>query len=214
MFQPYQGKPNYLGIKPTRLGSDTNMTVVTNEHTYYFHLVSTNQDDALYAVKFKYPNQDFQATNHNKQYFKEQHKADLSGFVNPIKYNMNYTFSGDTNLMPVQIWDNGKVTYMQFSPNQPQPSIFAVEGKAGKEAVVNYRRLKNNLVLVERVAPQFTLRLGADHAASVFNQSYIKQIKNHDSIYHNKNFFESTFDYLNPFSSSDKKPRTIVKKVK
>lgn len=32
--------PYMLFLKPTAYGSDTNMTVVTNEHTYYFHLLS------------------------------------------------------------------------------------------------------------------------------------------------------------------------------
>ena len=137
------------------------------------------------------------------QYMKQQQKANLSSFQDPKKYNMNYTFNGNKNIMPVQVWDDGKVTYMQFSPNQPQPAIFAVEGKDGNEAVVNYRRLNDDLVLVERVAPQFTLRLGANQVASIFNKTYIDQIKHKKSIYHNKNFFESAISYLMP-SDKDK----------
>ena len=35
-----KGLPNMLFLKPTILGSHTNMTVVTNHHTYYFQLNS------------------------------------------------------------------------------------------------------------------------------------------------------------------------------
>jgi len=199
-YQVYADKPNYLGIKPSRIGSDTSMTIVTNQHTYYFHLISTDQIPAMFAIKYEYPDAEIKNTNAKKQFVEQQNKANLSSFRNPSEYNMNYTFSGDKNIMPIQVWDDGQVTYMQFSPNQPQPAIFAVEGEEGDEAVVNYRRLDNNLVIVLRVAPQFTLRLGSEQVSSIFNQTYIKQIKEKQSNYHNKNFFESTLSY---FQSKD-----------
>lgn len=199
-YQVYADRPNYLGIKPSRVGSDTSMTIVTNQHTYYFHLISTDQIPAMFAIKYDYPDAEIKEINAKHKFVEQQKKANLSSFRNPAQYNMNYTFSGDKNIMPIQVWDDGQVTYMQFSPNQPQPAIFAVEGEEGDEAVVNYRRLDNNLVIVLRVAPQFTLRLGSEQVSSIFNQTYIKQIKEKQSNYHNKNFFESTLSY---FQSKD-----------
>jgi type IV secretion system protein VirB9 len=54
------------------------------------------------------------------------------------------------------------------------PAIFAVDDKNGKEATVNTRRLGKYLV-VQRLAPQFTLRLGA-LTTSVFNTQEINRI--------------------------------------
>jgi type IV secretion system protein VirB9 len=196
LYETYIDKPNYLGLKPSRVGSDTSMTVVTNKHTYYIHLISTDKLQAMYAVQFQYPLEELKAINAKRQYIQQQEQADLSEFRNPAEYNMNYTFNGDKNIMPIQVWDDGKVTYMQFSPNQPQPAIFAVQDKTGDEAVVNYRRLKNDLVMVMRVAPQFTLRLGSKQVASIFNQTYIEQIKHNESNYHNKGFFKSAMSYF------------------
>ena len=54
--------PNMLFLKPTTLGSDSNMTVVTNRHIYYFHVISNKSIDrpapATYALKFVYPEEE------------------------------------------------------------------------------------------------------------------------------------------------------------
>ncbi len=52
--------PNMIFIKPTALGSSSNMTVVTNKHHYYFKVKSNktlndNDDAVTYALKFIYP---------------------------------------------------------------------------------------------------------------------------------------------------------------
>src|SRR3990167_5615295 len=47
-----------LFIKPTVYNSNTNMTVVTNKHIYYFHLMTVNKSNhakPTYAIKFVYP---------------------------------------------------------------------------------------------------------------------------------------------------------------
>jgi len=38
-----QNLPYMMFLKPTTYNSNTNMTVVTNQHTYYFHLMSNKQ---------------------------------------------------------------------------------------------------------------------------------------------------------------------------
>jgi type IV secretion system protein VirB9 len=52
--------PNIVFIKPTLFNSSTNMTIITNLHTYYFHLTSNkkldkNPTQQTYALKFVYP---------------------------------------------------------------------------------------------------------------------------------------------------------------
>ena len=55
-----KGLGNMVFIKPTIVNSNTNMTIVTNQHTYYFHLMSQSRTDLehnqpTYAIKFIYP---------------------------------------------------------------------------------------------------------------------------------------------------------------
>ncbi len=56
------------------------------------------------------------------------------------------------------------------------PAIFAVDNRLGKEAVVNYRR-EGDYLIVQQLSPQFTLRADRYHVASVFNNKRIQQLK-------------------------------------
>lgn len=176
-----KGLPNMMFLKPTILGSDTNMTVVTNLHTYYFHLTSNTtqnnkSDDTTYAIQFIYPEQARAKMLANMQYNKVEKRAILNAHRNPQNYNWNYSFNGAHSIMPLHIFDDGRFTYMQMQSGQPVPAIFAVDNASGKESVVNYRR-DGQYIVVQQVAPQFTLREGKYHVASVFNNRLIHQLK-------------------------------------
>ncbi len=77
--------------------------------------------------------------------------------------------------MPLHVFDDGTFTYFELRKNQAVPAIFAVDDSQGKEAVVNSRR-EGNYMVVQRLAPQFTLRNGGT-VASVFNSNEILRIK-------------------------------------
>ncbi len=167
-----KGLPNMMFLKPTMLDSNTNMTVVTNRHTYYFQLMSgprQGRGKTTYALAFTYPEQAHTAMLAAVRYNREQQHAILNAHKNPKNYHWNYSFSGDHSIMPLHIFDDGHFTYMQLQPEQVVPAIFAVDNKSGKESVVNYRR-EGNYLVVQQIAPQFTLREGKDHVASVFNK--------------------------------------------
>ena len=46
--------PNMVFIKPTLLGSESNLTIVTNKHSYYFHLASNKTLDEGLKTRAKY----------------------------------------------------------------------------------------------------------------------------------------------------------------
>lgn len=171
--------PNILFIKPTQLGSDSNITVVTSRHTYYFHVTSNRQmhhhDHIPYAVKFVYPvdaRLQLKATLDAQR----RHRAMTAKKGQPPKtYNWNYSFNGTSDIMPLHVFDDGVFTYFEMRPNQPMPAVFIVDNKRGEEAVVNIRR-QGNLLVVHRTAPQFTLRMGKAQVASVFNNIEIARV--------------------------------------
>lgn len=242
--------PYMLFLKPTADGSDTNMTVVTNEHTYYFHLLSNvrcrnaennsssnnndnssssytknngnrnpadnaasnganntasssgNSNNAVstgsnnvngnplrniptgcnetatqptYAVHFIYPDEE-QASLQSAMGHARQLQALTKAFSNPHAYHWNYSTSGDKSIAPLHVFDDGQFTYMQFRPNQPIPAVFAVTSKSGAESVVNVRQ-QGVFLIVQQVAPQFTLRLGTQHVASLFNNGLIATVQ-------------------------------------
>ena len=157
---------NMLFIKPTIFDSSTNLTVITNQHAYYFHLTSNkkleqNPTQQTYALKFAYP---APVVNRAKPQAPPQPKA----------VNTAYRFSGSPQLVPKHVFDDGQFTYFEISSNGAVPAIFAVDDKSGKESTVNTRRQGKYLV-VQRIAPQFTLRQGG-LSTSVFNAREINRI--------------------------------------
>lgn len=180
MVRQVEGIPNMVFIKPTQLGSNSNMTIVTNKHSYYFHLISRktldeHQKDRTYAIKFIYPEEEAARLKENAlRASKAQHEV-INPQKNPEAYNWNYRFSGNAQLTPAHVFDDGTFTYFELGKNQAVPAIFAVDDQKGKESVVNTRRQGNYLV-VQRIAPQFTLRSGGT-VTSVFNTNEINRIK-------------------------------------
>jgi len=161
---------NTLFVKPTILGSNTNLTVITNQHAYYFHLTSNNKiepnpSQKTYAVKFEY-----QAVKQPTR----QALPKANPLVHPKVLNTAYSFSGSPQLVPRHVFDDGKFTYFELSTNGAVPAVFAVDDKNGKESTVNTRR-EGKYLIVQRIAPQYTLRQGK-LATSVFNTQEINRI--------------------------------------
>lgn len=180
-----KGLGNMLFLKPTLEDSDTNMTIVTNRHTYYFHLVShkkgsQNNKYNTYAIRFSYPNTVHDNLLANLNDIQKQKNILLNARQNPKNYHWDYSFNGSRSIMPQHIFDDGRFTYLQLRANQPIPAIFAVDNKAGKESVVNYRR-EGSYLVIQQTAPQFTLREGMDHVANVFNNLLIRQLEAHEA---------------------------------
>lgn len=176
----HENLPNIMFVKPTVLNSNTNITVITTYHTYYFHTTSQKQlksgERPVYAVKFTYPDEarlPLKATNEAQ---KRHRMVAVKANKTPKTYNWSYSYNGDMELKPVHVFDDGVFTYFEISPNQPMPAIFIVDNQRGEEAVSNLRRQGAYLV-VHRTAPQFTLRMGKNHVGSVFNNREIARIK-------------------------------------
>lgn len=176
-----KGLGHMLFLKPTILGSDTNMTVITNGHTYYFHLMSNKRDTsqsqhATYAIHFSYPNDATHQLTRQLHFNRQRQRTILNAKRNPKDYNWDYSFSGARSIMPLHIFDDGRFTYMQLHRGQDIPAIFAVNNAEGLESVVNYRR-EGQYLVVQQVAPQFTLRDGKYHVVSIFNNHRIHQLR-------------------------------------
>lgn len=166
--------PNMVFIKPTVLGSNSNMTVVTNKHSYYFKIESNQSlNDAAYkptyALRFRYPEED-------RQRAKEARQAAVGARATPpLVANSRYFFNGSPAIRPLHVFDDGRFTYFEFQPNQAVPAIFSVDEARGSESVINVRR-EGNYTVVQRLAPQFTLRNGRA-VASIFNSQEIDRLR-------------------------------------
>lgn len=138
-----------LFLKPVEQNPRTNLTVVTNKRTYYFHLSTVNPrlvSDMTYLVRFEYPKD---LSPPPSEVFKARSPAD---------YNFSYQLKKDKKSGLIRAFDNGEFTYLQFKDLTDLPAIFWVDSE-NKESVVNFR-IEGPYVVIERVANQFLFRRG------------------------------------------------------
>lgn len=172
--------PYILNVKPTLFDSNTNLAVVTTDahqdkRMYRFHLLmgkTVSEKNATYAVEFVYPDKEEARLQETLDYLKHQQRAILNASRKPDDYHWDYSFNGDKSIMPLHVFDDGQFTYLQLRPGQAVPSVFAVDNKAGDESVVN-TRIEGDYLVIQQLAPQFTLREGSHHVASLFNNPVI-----------------------------------------
>jgi type IV secretion system protein VirB9 len=161
---------NRLFLKPIEQDATTNMTLITNKHTYLFELHARDTDDIndpdmTFILRFVYQDEgELQAIG---QGLDAVPIVDIT--ENPEKYNFRYTISGPETTAPLRIFDDGEFTYFQFKDkNAEVPAFFWVDSK-GNESLINYRT-RGDYIVVERVASRFTLRHGPD-VICVFNDA-------------------------------------------
>lgn len=161
---------NRLFLKPIEQDATTNMTLITNKHTYLFELHARDTDDIndpdmVFIVRFIYQDEgELQSLGTALD-----NVPDLDIKEHPEKYNFAYTIAGPEETAPIRIFDDGEFTYFQFrDKNAEVPAFFWVD-KQGNESLINYRT-RGDYIVVERVASRFTLRHGSD-VICVFNEA-------------------------------------------
>jgi len=161
-----------LFLKPIEQDATTNMTVITNRHTYLFELHARETDDIddkemVFIMRFIYPNGNDGSQAGISHYLDSVPSPELD----PGRYNTKYTLSGTDMIAPIRIFDDGQFTYFQFrNKNADVPAFYMVDDH-GNESLINYRT-RGDYIVVERVAKKFTLRHGVD-IVCVFNEGWV-----------------------------------------
>jgi type IV secretion system protein VirB9 len=160
-----------LFIKPIEKDATTNMTLITNKRTYFFELYAEEAEDIrdpnmVFNLRFLYPDEE------DEENLRKYGTSTVSGpdLTHPEQYNFNYSISGNSVVAPIKIFDDGEFTYMQFrDKNAEMPAFFTVDEDL-KESIVNYRLSPDTkYVIIEQVAPKFTIRQGKK-IVCVFNE--------------------------------------------
>lgn len=168
---------NRLFIRPMDEDVTTNMTVITNRHSYQFDLKSLGEGKGgnLYVAKFMYP--------------EDRPKAPPMAAVAPpaaspplpsvpppvitqtpvsaapvavssgpgLPYaNYNYTYSGPDSLAPLQVYDDGKSTFIKYqNADQPPPAVYVMDATGARQSSSYY--VKGEYIVVSQVAPEMAL---------------------------------------------------------
>ncbi|WP_133364726.1 TrbG/VirB9 family P-type conjugative transfer protein [Qipengyuania sediminis] len=153
-------RANLLFVKPLLARASTNMTVVTNKHTYLFDLVASPGASPMYVLSFTYPDA------------KPKPGAQMAAAAEPEKpaidpaiINFAWTRSGDKKLLPESVFDDGEATFLTWPEGRAVPAILITD-TAGTEGPVNFT-VRGSTIVVEGVPSQIVLRAGKDRALIV-----------------------------------------------
>ena len=124
---PSLSRGNVLSIQPKLKSADTNLTVITNKRTYLYELHAREQwnlrdNDVTFFIQYEYPGETTRAMElalmrkkgNEEAATKYNEERDISKKIDPSKLNMGYQFSGDTQIAPVAVFDDGTFTYFFY----------------------------------------------------------------------------------------------------
>lgn len=164
-------RANLLFVKPLSQTAKTNMTVVTNRHTYLFDLVASPKAKPLYVLRFTYPEPEVDETQlaqvESANAIEAAAASDPYAVVDPSELNFAWTSKGDRNLLPAATYDDGSATFLTFPPGQAQPAILIKDHK-GMEGPVNFT-VRGDTIVVDGVPREIVLRSGKDSATLTNN---------------------------------------------
>lgn len=86
---------------------------------------------------------------------REKKKAAIDPLQQPYK-NFSYSAAGKGDLRPLEMFDNGRFTFIKFDPNAQLPAVFRVRN--GKETLVN-SSIKNGWVVIQNLSNEWKVRL-------------------------------------------------------
>lgn len=163
--QAWQITPNkradLLFVKPLQDAARTNMTVVTNRHTYFFDLIASPRSRPLYLLRFTYKDGPRETPGAAKLNPDEQALASgdpAAVPVDPAILNFAWKRSGSDKLLPARVYDDGNATYLVWPEKAVVPAIL-VQNEKGEEGPVNYAVRGDTIVLAD-VPRKIILRSG------------------------------------------------------
>ncbi|QXQ08618.1 TrbG/VirB9 family P-type conjugative transfer protein [Sphingosinicellaceae bacterium] len=155
-------RADLLFLKPIKPGARTNMTVVTDQRTYLFDLISTPRAEPVYMLRFTYP-----AVHRPAPVAAVPAAPVVVAEAKPIEpdpstLNFAWASRGDKALLPSRVFDDGHSTFLAWPADVPLPAILATEAP-GIEGPVNYTT-RGNYIVVDDVPAQLILRSGKQMA--------------------------------------------------
>ena len=169
-------RANLLFVKPLTPTARTNMTVVTNKHTYLFDLIAAPKAKPLYLLAFTYPEEPEADTAPGAEAsgaqlalspnaVETQAASDPYAVIDPAKVNTAWVGSGNASLLPSETFDDGEATYLTWPAGAAVPAIL-VKDYEGTEGPVNFT-VRGDTIVIDGTPAEIVLRLGDDSATLV-----------------------------------------------
>jgi type IV secretion system protein VirB9 len=161
-------RANLLFVKPLTPRARTNMTVVTDRHTYLFDLVAALAGNPLYVLRFTYPEpargEQVQAPVQAMTEAEAQAAAatPAEAPADPATLNFAWAAKGSGKLLPARIYDDGAATFIAWGTATPIPAIL-IRNDKGEEGPVNFA-VRGDVIVIDGVPGLIVLRAGRDSA--------------------------------------------------
>jgi type IV secretion system protein VirB9 len=154
-------RASLLFVKPLSARSRTNMTVVTDKHTYMFDLVAGEKSAApVYALKFSYPNDKKAEPPKPAQQVAAATRP--AATVTADKLHFDWKSKGNDKLLPARVFDDGTSVYLAWDRSTPLPAILT-QNEERKEGPVNYQ-LRGDYIVISPIPANLVLRYGRKSA--------------------------------------------------
>lgn len=142
---------NHLFVKPLAEGVSTNMTVVTDTRTYLFDLAPLPGPSQMmaYTVRFTYPRGGMPGSGS----FVPPPGAPIAKAVIETLYRV----TGNRQLRPAAISDDGTKTYIRWPEDVPLPATYAIDER-GRETLVN-GMMREGIYEIDGVSRRLTFRI-------------------------------------------------------
>jgi type IV secretion system protein VirB9 len=167
-------RANLLFVKPLNGKASTNMTVVTDKHTYLFDLVARATAKPVYVLKFSYPDEpgkDDTRLAGGPNADEVAAATDPYAVADPAQLNFAWSGSGAASLLPTRTYDDGDATFLTWPADRSVPAIL-IKDQKGTEGPVNYA-VRGNVIVVEGVPREIVLRSG-EFIARLINQGPVR----------------------------------------
>ena len=173
-------RADVLFVKPIEAGARTNMTVVTDRHTYFFDLVASPKAKPVYLLRFTYrdaPKRPGAVGGPALAALTPGEQAVLAGAAgemptDPAALNFAFRTKGDARILPARMYDDGNATYLLWGEKAQVPAIL-IQNEKGEEGPVNYT-VRGRTIVLEDVPRTILLRSGKAQAI-IENQRPIGQ---------------------------------------
>jgi type IV secretion system protein VirB9 len=170
-------RANLLFVKPLTDRAATNMTVVTDRRTYLFDLVAKPDAQAIYVLRFTYP----EVPEAETQLAAAPTEVEMAAATDPYAVsdaaalNFAWKSKGAARLYPAQAYDDGTATFLTWANGTPIPAIL-IKDHEGTEGPVNFA-VRGDTIVVDGVPREIILRSG-DDVASIVNEGPIRAADN------------------------------------
>jgi len=160
---------SHLMIKPTDVGLETTLVILTNRRTYHLNLLS-RRTEYMPIVAFKYKDEINQKWSAYQQHFESEDRAAKKHTSlkvtstlhrNVEDLDFGYDLIGESSWKPIRVYNDGVKTYIEMPQTmqyQEAPILMVLDSHDNTQ-LVNYR-LKENKYIVDKLFKQAILMIG------------------------------------------------------